>query len=359
MNNDNGLINDLIGLFEIFNIYTLVLLFFGGLLIWGVNTGLTRFSGRLMEKVPTRRFLILQISTLLSFALYIFGTIGLVVGILQPPKEFLIAAGGAVAVALGFALKDVVASLVAGVLLLFDRPFRVGDRVTFGDTYGEIVSIGLRTVRLVTLDDNLVTIPNSRFITDVVASGNAGELDMMVVTDFHVSLQADLVQARKLIEESSYDGEELTFLVTRAYPLHFYAAVIVQQQLQEVGLNVNLAEYDWATLLEHRSDPEAWDMFASEFTFEPTPINAIFLHSRNEYAGWTDSPEVDRLIEEIRVTEDQDKALELFTEMQAELMEYTTYIRYGNYKPLHGLSAEIEGFTVSNNIILSNLSVAE
>ena len=201
MNNDNGLINDLFGLFEIFNIYTLVLLFLGGLLIWGVNTGLTRFSARLMEKVPTRRFLILQISTLLSFALYIFGTIGLVVGVLQPPKEFLIAAGGAVAVALGFALKDVVASLVAGVLLLFDRPFRVGDRVTFGDSYGEIVSIGLRTVRLVTLDDNLVTIPNSRFITDVVASGNAGELDMMVVTDFHVSLQADLVKARKLIEE--------------------------------------------------------------------------------------------------------------------------------------------------------------
>ena len=171
--------------------------------------------------------------------------------------------------------------------------------------------------------------------------------------------QDDAEKARKLIEESSYDGEELTFLVTRAYPLHFYAAVIVQQQLQEVGLNVKLAEYDWATLLEYRSDPEAWDMFASEFTFEPTPINAIFLHSRNEYAGWTNSPEVDALIEEIRVTEDQDKALELFTELQAELMEYTTYIRYGNYKPLHGLSAKIEGFTVSNNIILSNLSVAD
>ncbi|MDF1629848.1 MAG: mechanosensitive ion channel [Alcanivoracaceae bacterium] len=201
MNDNNGIINDLISLFEIFNIYMLVLLIAGILLIIAVNTGLTRFSQKLMEKMPTRRFLILQISTLLSFALYIFGTIGLVVGVLQPPREFLIAVGGAVAVALGFALKDIVASLVAGILLLFDRPFRVGDRVTFGDTYGEIVSIGLRTVRLVTLDDNLVTIPNSRFITDVVASGNAGELDMMVVTDFHVSLQADLEKVRKLIEE--------------------------------------------------------------------------------------------------------------------------------------------------------------
>lgn len=201
MNENNGLINDLISLFEIFNIYMLMLLIVGVLLIIGVNTGLTRVSQKLMEKMPTRRFLILQISTLLSFALYIFGTIGLVVGVLQPPREFLIAVGGAIAVALGFALKDIVASLVAGILLLFDRPFRVGDRVTFGDTYGEIVSIGLRTVRLVTLDDNLVTIPNSRFITDVVASGNAGELDMMVVTDFHVSLDADLEQVRRLIEE--------------------------------------------------------------------------------------------------------------------------------------------------------------
>ncbi len=201
MNESNGLVSDLIGVIEIFNVYALLLMFLGGFLIWGLSTGISHASNRLMEKLPTRRFLILQISTLISFALYIFGTVALVVGVLQPPKEFLIAAGGSIAVALGFALKDVAASLVAGILLLFDRPFRVGDRVTFGETYGEIVSIGLRTVRLVTLEDNLVTIPNSRFITDVVASGNAGELDMMVVTDFHVSLDADIDTARKLIEE--------------------------------------------------------------------------------------------------------------------------------------------------------------
>lgn len=201
MSDTNGLINDLVSLFEIFNIYTLLLLIFGVLLIIGVNTGLSRISDTLMEKVPTRRFMILQISTLLSFSLYIFGTMGLIVGVLQPPREFMIAIGGAVAVALGFALKDIIASLVAGILLLFDRPFRVGDRVSFDNTYGEIVSIGLRTVRLVTLDDNLVTIPNSRFITDIVSSGNSGELDMMVVTDFHVALDADLEKVRNLIEK--------------------------------------------------------------------------------------------------------------------------------------------------------------
>lgn len=201
MNDTNGLVNDLIGLFEIFDIYKLLLLVIGVVLIISLNAGLNKMSNSLMEKVPTKRFQILQFSTLLSFSLYIFGTIGLIIGVLQPPHEFMIAVGGTIAVALGFALKDIVASLVAGIMLLFDRPFRVGDRVSFGGTYGEIVSIGLRTVRLNTLDDNLVTIPNSRFITDIVSSGNSGELDMMVVTDFHVSLEADLEKARDLIEK--------------------------------------------------------------------------------------------------------------------------------------------------------------
>ena len=102
---------------------------------------------------------------------------------------------------MGIALKDVTASLIAGLILLFDRPFQVGDRVEFNGIYGDIVSIGLRSVRLNTLDDNLVTIPNARFITDVVASGNAGALDMMVVCSFYVALDADLQKVKSLIHE--------------------------------------------------------------------------------------------------------------------------------------------------------------
>lgn len=206
MNENVGFISDMLSIAEVFNLYAIVLLFLGGSVIWLLSKGLSHVSQSLMEKIPARRFLILQLSTLLTFALYIFGSIGLVLGVIQPPAELLYAAAGAIAVATGFALKDVVASLVAGILLLFDRPFRVGDRVTFGNTYGEIVSIGLRTVRLNTLDDDLVTIPNSRFITDVVSSGNAGELDMMVVTQFHLALNADLRKAQQLIEEVVYSS---------------------------------------------------------------------------------------------------------------------------------------------------------
>ncbi|MBE0482462.1 MAG: mechanosensitive ion channel [Bacterioplanes sp.] len=206
MNENVGFIGDMLSIADMFNLYAIVLLFLGGTVIWLLSSALNRLSQSLMDKIPARRFLILQVSTLLTFALYIFGSIGLVLGVVQPPAELLYAAAGAIAVAMGFALKDIAASLVAGILLLFDRPFRVGDRVTFGDTYGEIVSIGLRTVRLNTLDDDLVTIPNSRFITDVVASANAGELDMMVTTHFHLALTADLRKAQQLIEEVVYSS---------------------------------------------------------------------------------------------------------------------------------------------------------
>jgi small-conductance mechanosensitive channel len=132
---------------------------------------------------------------------YAGGVYWMITVLLNPTKEMLLGLGGSFAVAVGIALKDVTASLIAGLILLFDRPFQVGDRVSFNDTYGDILSIGLRSVRLKTLDDNIVTIPNSRFITDVVSSGNAGALDMMVVCDFHVAMNADLQKVRFLIHE--------------------------------------------------------------------------------------------------------------------------------------------------------------
>jgi len=166
--------------------------------------GVRKLSDKIENELPGHRLLSLQISTIFTFIIYIFGTIGVVFAILKPPEKLLIGLGGSAAVAIGFALKDIAGSIIAGVTLLFDRPFQVGDRVQFGDTYGEISNIGLRAVRLVTLDDNLVTIPNNKFMSDVVASGNAGALDMMICCEFHLDISANLKLAQKIIKEVIY-----------------------------------------------------------------------------------------------------------------------------------------------------------
>jgi len=217
---------DTIKLFEVWRI-TLLL---GGIVFLVFVTGLlNRFAARATERFPSHRLLFLQIVTTINFCIYIFGGALLIYISLSPAKELLIALGGGAAIAIGLSLKDLIASLVAGLTLLFDRPFMVGDRVQFGDVYGEIKSIGLRSVKLVTLDDSLVTIPNARFISDVVSSGNAGALDMMIVIPFHVAVDADFESAQRLIYET---------VVTSRYA---YLAKPVKVVASEVVIGHNLA----------------------------------------------------------------------------------------------------------------------
>lgn len=194
-------LDNLIQMGSIFQMDKIVLLLLSIIGLVLLVKALKYLGEAIYRRLPSRRMLISQVVTVTSFMIYVFGGSFLVYAILQPPKELMIAITGSAAVAIGLSLKDLVASVIAGFILLFDRPFQVGDRVQFGDVYGEIKSIGLRAVRLVTLDDNLITIPNSRFMNDVVASGNAGALDMMVIFDFHVALDADIQKARDLLYE--------------------------------------------------------------------------------------------------------------------------------------------------------------
>lgn len=198
---DNAQLDQVTQFFQLFNLQKLFLFLISIFILIGLVKILNVTADRIERTFPNRRLLISQTETVFSFFAYIFGVNFLFFSIIQPPKELLLAAGGSIAVAVGLSLKDLVSSIVAGLILLFDRPFQVGDRVSFEGHYGEIRSIGLRAVRLVTLDDNLITIPNSKFITDVVSSGNAGELDMMIVVKFHFHASVDIKDVKSILHD--------------------------------------------------------------------------------------------------------------------------------------------------------------
>ena len=167
---------------------------------------LLRFVGmttrHLGERFAEHRLLAHQVSTLFRFGIYILAFTLVIRSVFILDRESMLALTGTIAVSVGFALKDLAASVLAGITLVFDRPFQVGDRVAFAGEYGEITSIGLRSVRLITLDDSEVTIPNNRFLTDVVKSGNAGSLDMQIAVDFFVALDANLNEAKRIVYEA-------------------------------------------------------------------------------------------------------------------------------------------------------------
>ena len=188
-------------LFELFKFDSLFLLFSGIIVLYLIAKGLAKLGENLGLRFNHKRLFILQITTILTFILYILGLPLLVYSTLRPPKELILALGGSIAVAFGFAIKDIIASFVSGIVMLFDRPAQVGDRIQIGDIYGEVKSIGLRAVRLVTLDDNVVTIPNTKLLSDEVSSGNYGALDMMVVVNFHTGLSVNIDQVSEILRE--------------------------------------------------------------------------------------------------------------------------------------------------------------
>jgi len=163
---------------------------------------LTGVLSRAGQRFADKRLIINQAGSFVRFGLYLLGGAGAAATVLVLTREVLLAVGGTVAVSIGFALKDIVASVIAGLVVLVDKPFQVGDRVAFEGYYGDIKDIGLRSVRLMTLDDTLVTIPNNKFLTEVVASGNAGAVEMMVPMDFFVGVDQDIVKAKRIVQEA-------------------------------------------------------------------------------------------------------------------------------------------------------------
>jgi len=209
-------------------------------IIIGVWVGLRFFNNfveNLGDQFTTRRMLFQKLGTIVQFFVYI-GAIGTVIALsVRFDAKVLTLLGGTAAVAVGFAVRDLVASFIAGVMIMIDQPFQVGDRVAFGGEYGDITAIGLRSVRLQTLDDNTVTIPNNKFLTDMTSCGNYGALDMQVVMDFYIGLDQDITKARDIVTEAG--------LTSRYVHLPKPVVVLVNQVIQDnyVAVRLQLKAY--------------------------------------------------------------------------------------------------------------------
>jgi small-conductance mechanosensitive channel len=171
----------------------------GALLVLRLATNL---SNRLSARFAHRRPTIQKAESVTRFSVYTLAVAICIALSIRLDATALAVIGGALAFAMGFALRDVVAAFIAGITIMFDQPFQVGDRVSYAGEYGDIVKIGLRSVRMKTLDHNLVTIPNNKILTDVTSSGNYGVLEMQVPMDFYVGVDQDAELATALIQEA-------------------------------------------------------------------------------------------------------------------------------------------------------------
>jgi len=172
------------------------------LVAWLSIRVVTRFLPWLADRVTGRlRLYILPSVPVLRLLILIMAIVAIVPLIIQPTFQNLVAFLGAAGLALGFALKDYASSLMAGIVALYERPYRVGDWIEVDGAYGEVIYVGLRMLRLVTPDDTMVTIPHIKIWQTNIYNANDGKRDLMCVVDFYLEPNHDGTQVR----QSLYD----------------------------------------------------------------------------------------------------------------------------------------------------------
>lgn len=162
-------------------------------------------------------------------------------------------------------------------------------------------------------------------------------------------------EAKKLFEEAGYNGEELTILTTRDYEDQYQVAVVIQEYLNRIGVKTNIQVYDWPTLMDVREDEYFYDLMPMGYSpvTDPTQIN--FLDSRTNYTGWSNSDEIDVLLDEMMIASTDERAKELFSELQSENWSYLPAVKFGDFKQVIAYRSQIEGFEYFHGPMLWNV----
>ncbi len=175
---------------------------------YGVLASIQFMSTWLSEQVPRRYRLLIKQSVPFWKGFVLVITVSYLVHLfLNLSGQNLLALTGTIALTLGFAFKDYTTAIIAGVVALFEAPYRVGDRVKIGENYGEVTDFGLRGIRIKTPDDDLITIPHSKILTEAISNSNSGQLEAQVITDFYCAHEVDLEVVINILYQAAYSSK--------------------------------------------------------------------------------------------------------------------------------------------------------
>jgi small-conductance mechanosensitive channel len=150
---------------------------------------------------------------------------------------------GALGVGLGFGLQNITSNFFSGLILLLERPIRIGDRVEIAGTVGEVREIAARATTLVTDENLAVIVPNSQFISERVINWSRPNTLTAYVLTFHVSYDSDLDLVRRvlLLAAESHTrvlrspAPEVEFVQVAERGLQFHLQVWSRDDLKTAG----------------------------------------------------------------------------------------------------------------------------
>lgn len=135
---------------------------------------------------------------------FIFG-IGLLIGLQATGLNLTSLAflGGAFGIVIGFGLQNISSNFVSGLILLVERPIKVGDRIEVGTLNGDVTRIGTRSTWIRTNDNVIIIVPNSDFISNRVTNWTANDRQVRFSMPIGVSYGSDVLQVRDILQSVS------------------------------------------------------------------------------------------------------------------------------------------------------------
>jgi small-conductance mechanosensitive channel len=183
----------------IYVLVALIVLFFiaNRLKKWLINSLLTKSTMDLGARIA--------MGTIIK---YLFILIGFVVIIQSIGVDLstLTVAIGALGVGIGFGLQNVTNNFVSGIIILFERPIKVGDRIEVGDISGDVIDISMRATTVVTNDNISVIVPNSEFISSRVINWSHNDRNVRFNIPVGVSYKEDPQKVKELLLSVANDN---------------------------------------------------------------------------------------------------------------------------------------------------------
>jgi MscS family membrane protein len=118
----------------------------------------------------------------------------------------LIAGAGIIGIAIALAAQDLFSNFFGGAVIITDQPFKTGDRVLINDVLGDVIHIGPRSTRIITLDSDIVTIPNTKIATSVVHNYSLPNPQVRIQIPITVSYSQDIASVKKILTEICDDA---------------------------------------------------------------------------------------------------------------------------------------------------------
>ena len=167
-----------------------------------------RLFGQLAEKGPPRlRMTLLRSSPILRLLIGVAAVVLVVPILVEPTLQNVLTLIASVSLAIAFALKDYASSLVAGVAAVLENVYQPGDWIEFSGEYGEVKTMTLRAVRIVTADDTEVIIPHSRLWSTNVANATSGGHSLPCVARFYLHPEHDALAVRRALEDVAVSSD--------------------------------------------------------------------------------------------------------------------------------------------------------